>query len=83
MTFTLHTDPDGLETWVTVDGWARTTLLSPTLIGEEQHGARIHLVGTVRFKVRNGDATYRITGWDEAAQALTLELLDWTGPTGA
>jgi hypothetical protein len=82
MMCTLHTDPDDPQiTWVTVDRWKPTTLLSPSLINTEANGGSIRLAGTVRITVANGDAEYRVVGWDESTQAIRLELIAATGPT--
>jgi hypothetical protein len=80
--FVKHTDPKKPSvTWITVDRWTHKTLLAPEVVDFKTPGGVVRLEGTVRFKVSNGDAEYRIVGWNHAAQALELELVAWTGPT--
>jgi hypothetical protein len=81
--FTLHTDPENPKrTWVTVDEWTPTMTMVPGFIGVQEHAMSVEIEGVVRFKVANGSAVYRITGWDAGRRALALELIEHTGPTG-
>lgn len=66
-TFTKNWSPEG-ET-VTVDKWDNSDLLHPSVFNHADLSV-VHAL--VTFTVANGQATYEITGWDEAKECLKI-----------
>jgi hypothetical protein len=79
---TAHTDHgDPAVQRVTVAAWPERARVRAALIGVRADGVSIALEGTVRVVVANGEAVYRVVGFDEATGALLLHLDTATGPS--
>lgn len=70
---------------VTVDGFTDRLTIAPELLFSQAHALRgetSHLLlegdWIFRIRVANGEAVYRVTGWE--GHAFTAELVETTGP---
>lgn len=77
MARTPNQDDDGTAVFIrhddgtiTVDRFPEQMLIAPRILGEVD--AKI-LRMTIRIEVANGEATYRVIGWDAPAQALLCD----------